>query len=133
MGNWGKATAAPAGSSGNNTHGSIEVPSDWEHVCYLFIVEAVGATPTVTYKWQYSNDDVTVSDANSTWYDLDYILPGTAETVVNATRARTAVGSDLVFPLSGQACRFQRKIRLVTSANTNVTYRAEITGQNPSI
>lgn len=121
-----KQIGALPGSTGNNTHGQVEIPADAVDVAFLFTVEAVGATPTVTYKWQYSLEGMDVTDANSTWYDSDYVVPGTAETVVNTTRARTAVGSDVIWPLVGVANRSFRKARLVTTLNTNVTYRGEV-------
>lgn len=125
---WGKLYAADSGSTGNNTHTSKEIPPEWENSAGVFVVEAVGATPTVTYKWQYSLDEYSVTDANATWFDLDYVLPGTADTVANATRARTAVGADIVYPFIGVGGRFVRRFRLVTTLNTNVTYRAYFMG-----
>lgn len=133
MARWVKKLAAPEGSTGNNTHPGVEIePSiDLAGLLLSFIVEVVGATPTVTYKWQVSADDPsTITDANAVWTDLNYILHGdTTEAVVAATRARTAVGSDTVVPFLGAKARqLFRRIRLVTSANTNVQYRAVVTG-----
>jgi hypothetical protein len=124
------AIVAPKGSTGANTHASVAVPEVFESICLNFVVEVAGATPTVTYKFQGSIDPLETSDANSTWTDIDYVLPGTADTLANATRARTAVGGDPIWLARGVSARFWRKIRLVTSSNTNVTYRAELCAQD---
>lgn len=132
MSRWLKRLIAPAGSAGNATHPSFEIdPSiDVSQLVLQFIVEAAGATPTVTYKYQVSADDPAVSDANSTWSDLNYVpFQDGTETVAATTRARTAVGSDTLIPFMGTKARqIFRKIRLVTTLNTNVTYRSEIAG-----
>lgn len=133
MARWIRREAAPSGSIGNNTHPGVEIDPgiDMSAILLSFFVEAVGGTPTVTYKWQVSADDPnTVSDVNATWTDLNYIVYGDAtEAVVTATRARTAVGSDIVVPFVGAKARqIIRRIRLVTSLNTNVTYRAIVSG-----
>jgi hypothetical protein len=113
-----KTEAAATGSTGNATHTAREVdsPSD-APVAFQFIVEAIGATPTVTYKWQGSVD-------GTNFFDLAYITDATATEAVT-TRARTTVSADILFLALPQA-RVYRHYRLVTSANTNVTYRAEI-------
>lgn len=132
MARWLKRQIAPSGSTGNNTHASVELDPgvEFAQLILQFIVEIIGATPTVTYKWQVSADDPDVTDANSVWIDLPYVIQGdSAETAATATRARTTVGSDTVYPVIGTKTRqIFRKIRLVTSANTNVTYRAELKG-----
>lgn len=137
MAKWIRREAAPTGSTGNNTHPGIEIdPSiDVSQLLLEFIVEAIGATPTVTYKWQVAPEDPgNVPDANATWVDLNYILWGdTTEAVVAATRARTTASTDTVIPFLGtKAKQIFRRIRLVTSANTNVTYRAVIAGLDTS-
>lgn len=132
MSDWLKKKIAAEGSAGNNTHPSVEIdPSiDVSQFVLQFIVEAAGATPTVTYKYQVSADDPSVTDANSTWSDLNYVpFQDGTETVAAATRARTTVGSDTLIPFMGTKARqIFRKIRLVTTLNTNVTYRSELSG-----
>jgi hypothetical protein len=112
--------AAPAGSTGNNTHAGVAVDG-YEDVVTLvleFIVSAIGATPTVSFKWQGALEGPEVSDAASNWFDLDVLPEGTATEAV--TQTVTTVGA---FPSSVEIARRPvRKIRLVTSANTNVTY-----------
>lgn len=110
-----KQLLAAAGSTGNNTHVGVEYRGN--RVVLEFIVEAVGATPTVTFKFQGTIDGVN-------WYDLFYVTD-TTDTPSNATRTVTAVGTSVAFPSSAQQRRWNQ-IRLVTSANTNVTYRAEM-------
>lgn len=132
---WGKQIAAQPGSTGNTTHTSVEIPADFDQLVAVFIVEAVGATPTVTFKFQVSFDPMDVSDANSQWADMAYVLLGAAEdaaeTFVVTTQTVTAVGRTTELPYVGSKDQaFPRKVRLVTSANTNVTYRAEIQGRD---
>lgn len=109
--------AANVGATGNNTHSSVAIGADYSTVALQFVVEAVGATPTVTYKWQGSVD-------NSNWYDMAYITDA-SDTLSVATRVVTATGATLGFICNGSVRRY-KYVRLVTSANTNVTYRAEI-------
>jgi hypothetical protein len=117
-------TLAAVGTTGNNTSAGVSIPVDVDVINAEIKVEAVGATPTITYKLQGSDDDGTVADAASDWYDLS-MLPEGANTEV-ATDTKTAVG---VYEYSlEQARRPTSKVRLVTSANTNVTYSAELRG-----
>lgn len=132
MSNWLRTGLTNSGQTGNQTHASVVLPPEPESNTYVFVVEAVGGTPTVTFKFQYSFDPTWVTDANSTWYDLEYVVPGAAETVSVATQTVTAVGSYPSFPLMGVCDRHRFKARLVTSANTNVTYRAEVVGRDTS-
>lgn len=115
-----RAGLAPTGSTGNNTHTSYQLSPAGRSICAEFVVEAVGATPTVTFKLQGTLDDTNTVDASANWFDLPFITD-TADTVA-ATLTKTAVGS---FPLwlSLANIRFVRRVRVVTSANTNVTYR----------
>jgi hypothetical protein len=119
-----KQSLASKGSTGNNTHPSVWLGSSQEAVAFQFVVEAVGGTPTVTWKVQGSPDGQDLNDANSNWYDVGYITDA-SDTISQAARVRTAVGADIAFMSNPVARRFQ-KYRLVTSANTNVTYRGEV-------
>lgn len=116
---------APTGSTGNNTHTSTNLPEDCDSFCVQFVVEVAGATPTVSYKCQVSFESLLTSDANSNWTDLIYVTEATDTTAV-AVRAATAVGVQHVFPANANLARQWRKIRIVSSLNTNVTYRAEL-------
>lgn len=109
-------TLASAGSTGNNTHASVRTDA-METMAFQFVVEAIGATPTVTYKFQGSTDNVN-------FYDVAYVTDAT-DTVATTTRTVTAVGATIAF-LSNPVARRYNFYRCVTSANTNVTYRAEI-------
>ena len=113
----GPILAAAIGSTGNNTHNSVHIGADYATVALQFVVEAVGGTPTVTYKWQGSPD-------NSNWYDIAYITDA-SDTLAVSTSVRTTTGADLKF-ISNPGARRYKYIRLVTSANTNVTYRGEV-------
>lgn len=110
---------APAGSTGNNTHNGVEYSpggSDLlSQVAFQFVIEAVGATPTVTFKFQGSLD-------NSNWVDI-ICIPSDSDTAA-VSQTKTATGSTVVHIAQAHS-RAYRYIRCVTSANTNVTYRAE--------
>lgn len=112
---------APTGSTGNATHDPLHIGSDYMALGMLFIVEAVGATPTVTWKVQgsISGDGAQAAE----WFDIAYITDAT-DTLAVTTRTATAVGHQINF-LANPSARKYKFIRLVTSANTNVTYRAE--------
>jgi hypothetical protein len=71
----------------------------------------------VTWKVQGSVD-------NSNFYDLFYVTDS-SDTAASTTIASTAVGSKIVFAANPGA-RMYRFWRLVTSANTNVTYHADL-------
>ena len=124
-----KGALAAAGSTGNNTHASVSLADPGATaVAFNFIITAVGATPTVTWKIQGSYDDSGTSDANSSWFDMSFRdALSTSLTTLVANLTKTAVGAYVcLMPIDipGPA-----KVRLVTSANTNVTYKAEVVGQ----
>ncbi len=111
----GRATLAAAGATGVNTHAAVVVPDDTESIAVEFEVTAVGATPTITWKVQGSLDENTVSDAASDWFDLGGNPADSATEAVSTTK--TAVGVYTSF-----YNELPRKIRLVVTGNTNVTY-----------
>lgn len=118
------AQLAAVGSTGANTHASAATDSDFDSLSLEFEITAVGATPTITYKYQGSQDDPTVADASSDWFDLE-VLPNDAATeAVSATKTAVGVYESTV----DLGRRPFNKIRLVTSANTNVTYESEAFG-----
>lgn len=108
---------APAGSTGNVTGAAYHVGSNTQATALQFVVEAVGATPTVTFKFQGSPD-------GSNWYDLGYITDS-QDTISTATRTATGVGASIAF-VSNPVARRYAWYRVVTTLNTNVTFRAEI-------
>jgi hypothetical protein len=113
---------AAVGSVGNNTHASLAVPPDADTLAFEFEITVAGATPTVTFKLQGSQDDVSAPDASSDWFDIS-MLPAASDTAL-ATDTKTAVGVYEYF--IEMARRSVAKLRLVTSANTNVTYEGEL-------
>lgn len=118
----GKRQLAATGSTGNATGTAVEVfPGEGDQVAAQLVVEAVGATPTITWKMQGSND-------NSNWYDWSYVTDA-SDTAATAARTTTAVGAQIQW-LSLAHVRQYRFHRIVTSANTNVTYRAELWVEN---
>lgn len=112
---------APAASTGNNNHVSVGPMDSADKVAVELVVEAVGATPTLTYKLQATFDKDTVADASANWVDL-MVLPSDSETAAK-TFTVTAAGAFVGY-LAQANVRFAKRMRLVTSANTNVTYHA---------
>lgn len=115
-----KYALAPAGSTGNVTGAAVELTNVIEQaqVAFQFVVEAIGATPTITFKYQGSLDGVN-------WYDVIYYTDAN-DTLSVATRAVTTVGAVVQFLDTGNGSRLYRYYRLVPTLNTNVTYRAEL-------
>lgn len=109
---------APPGSTGNNTHALTGAGSIADRIAVQFVVEAIGATPTVTWKVQGSLDGIN-------WYDVEYVSDS-SDTGAAATRTATTVSSQVEWLDLAGSSRFYDDIRLITSANTNVTYRAEL-------
>lgn len=112
-----KLDLAVTGTTGNNTHSSVRCPDNYEGLAVQFVIEAVGATPTVTYKVQGSLD-------GTNWFDWGYVTDAT-DTIAVSPLTKTAVGAYVIF-LSNPLARNYRFARLVTSSNTNVTYRGEL-------
>ena len=119
---YGPHIMAPVGSTGNNTHASVNVHPSPDKLAAVLVVEAVGATPTITVKVQGTMDSATDGSAN--WFDLAVQEPG-SDTATATPSAKTAVGSYPLY-LSNAHLKFVRRVRIVTSANTNVTYRGEL-------
>lgn len=118
------APLAPVGSTGNNNHTPIRVDPSVSKICVEFVCEAIGATPTVTYKLQGVMVDG--APASTDWQDL-ILLPAGSETAAVSPVA-TAVGRSMNYLAQGHV-RFVRQVRLVTSSNTNVTYSANLKQQ----
>lgn len=112
----GPVALAATGSTGNNSHTGVGATPTADKAAVAFVVEAVGATPTVTYKIQGSFD-------GTNWFDL-ILLPSDSETAA-VTKVVTATGTYVSYLTQAQV-RFARFLRLVTSANTNVTYKADL-------
>lgn len=85
---------------------------------FQFVVEVIGATPTITFKYQGSLD-------GTNWYDLIYYTDAN-DTLAVATRVATTVSAVVQWQDSGGGSRAYTQFRCVTTLNTNVTYRAEL-------
>lgn len=119
----GPLTLAPSGSTGNNTHTGIFSPSAEDTFAVVLKAEAVGATPTITWKVQGS---FTGGSNAGEWQDIQ-LLPTNTDTSAGTITLASPVANDTSFAhCSLASSRFFRYYRLVTSANTNVTYRADI-------
>lgn len=83
-----------------------------------FEVEAVGATPTVTFTVQGSNDGVN-------WTDIQYVTPDSSVAASKAGVVITTVSATALF-LDGLDKRFFDQYAVNVSANTNVTFNANV-------
>src|SRR5579859_1037169 len=112
---------AATGTTGNSaaTDGGVEIrlvgDAGFPQIAFQFVVEVAGATPTVTFKYQGSLDRLT-------WSDVAYTTPALAASS-QATQAVVATGTTVNF--LADARLIYRYYRCVTTANTNITYRAE--------
>lgn len=104
------------------THPSVQL-AGYDSLAFEFVVDVVGATPTITWKVEGSPDEVDVDDTNSHWYDVAYVTDAN-DTASTSTKTATSVGGQIIF-LDNPVARRYRKYRLVTSALTNITYHAD--------
>ena len=116
--------AALPGSTGNTTHQSVGFTQEATSAAVDFRCTAIGATPTVTFVIQGSFDEPQTLDASSVWVTA-FVYPVGSDTGTAAPAAVTTVSSNPVY-LRGPSLRFYKKVRVVTSANTNVTYEAKV-------
>ena len=117
------------GVTGNNVHDSVRSSPNSTHVIFVLIVEAGGATPTISWKVQGAMDADAITDANANWFDLLMLPPGSDTVaaiplVIPSPNATTGVSSPAY--IAQATIRFARRFRVVTTANTNVTYRVEM-------
>ncbi len=124
---------APTGSTGNNTHAGVGCSPGATREAAVLVIEAVGATPTISIKLQATLDPPNISDASAKWFDVAFMLPASgaiaAPVEQSVVMVQTAIGAFPMY-LSQRHTRFARRLRVVTSANTNVTYRAEYHAQH---
>lgn len=114
---------APAGSTGTGrfaAHGLDDAPMLGIEV----VLEVVGATPAFTFTVQglkLGGDEVTATD----WQDLAVVVANST-TAATATPSVTLATGRYVFYVDGLDKRFFDSIALNVSANTNVTFRANV-------
>jgi hypothetical protein len=114
---WRQIVLAPTATTATHTHGPVAVTETGHNLVALeFIVEVTGGTPTVTCKLQGGFDGTNFMDV--------FILPGNIDTAV-ATFTQTAVGCYIYF-VAQKHTRGYPQYQIVTSANTNITYRANL-------
>lgn len=112
---------AATGRTGPNTDGPVTVSDPVSWVALEFVVEVAGSTPTITAKLQGSF--APSSTAAGAYVDCQ-LLPSASDTSVSSF-TQTGVGTYVYF-VSLSHSRMFRHFQLVTSANTNVTYRANL-------
>lgn len=126
-----KVLLAPAGSTGNNTHGSVTVEADAEEIAFLFVCEAIGGGPAVTWKIQGTMQrGADANDAAAQWHDIPYVTEAAATEAVTARTGPIIAGTAQVEWLAMANVRFFQRFRAVVSGNTNVTYRVEMYGRD---
>lgn len=76
---------APVGSVGNIVGAAQAIEPDAEELNVLFVVEAIGATPTVTWKAQISPDGVN-------WFDAPYVNDA-SDAIAQAALTTAVVGA----------------------------------------
>lgn len=126
---FGPVALAANGSTGNNTHTGVAIGPNADAVEFEFVVEAAGATPTVTFVVQGTDDDPSVADGSANWVAIEY-FPAGSDTASNANQTVTAVGATWFSLDTESTARFYRRFRLVTTANTNITYHCSAFGKN---
>jgi len=111
---FGRVTLAAVTQTGNNTHTGVQVADSAGRQMLEFTVSAIGATPTVTFALQGSFD-------GTNWDTTGiFMIPGNSDTGA-ATRTVTTVAA-FHQAVSQSQSRAWAYYRLVTTANTNVTY-----------
>lgn len=91
-------------------------------VAIEFVVEAIGATPTVTFTIQVlkaGGDPAVAGD----WVDTNYVDADSSVAAAKTGITMTAVGKTVKY-IDGLDKRFYDAVAVNVSANTNVTYRA---------
>lgn len=121
----GPTVLAPTGSTGNLTSAGIKTNPGASKLCVMYVAEVAGTT--ATWKVQGAVDLDGIADASANWFDLPYVLPST-DTLSQAAIVRTSLGADVIW-LALATTRFVRRVRLVVTANTGQTYRAELSQQ----
>lgn len=110
---------APTGSTGNVTTPLKQVPVEVDTIAAQFVTEAVGATPTVTWKIQGTLD-------GTNFFDMPYITQSTSATSQAAIVSTTVQAIPIWFDSAAGDARKITGVRLVVTANTNVTFRCEL-------
>lgn len=107
---------AAKGSTGTGRKSAFLGSVDPKRIAVEVEVEAVGATPSMTFTVQGSMD-------GSTWTDMQYVTLDSSVAASKAGIAVTTVGKTVVF-VDGLDKRFPHFIAVNVSANTNVTFSA---------
>lgn len=116
-----KKTVIATGATTNQTSAAVELETIVQvgAVAAQLVVEAVGATPAITWKMQGSLDNVN-------WYDIAYYTDASDTVAVTTRTGPTAAGAQVNFLDLASGSRYYKYFRAVTSAITNTTYRVEL-------
>jgi len=129
MPSFNKTDLIATGANTNQTSASKGVAPDTEFVGFRIVCEAIGATPAITWQIFGSLDDPAVSDANSFWEALGYILDGNGaspDTIAFTSKAGPIIAGTAQSLFPSTPNRRYRKYRAVITAILNVTYRVEM-------
>jgi hypothetical protein len=110
--------AHPTGSTGNSSAVVQHTDGMGDNIAIDFTVEAVGATPTVSWIVEGSLDGVT-------WNTVPLLVSNTATAGSTAVVVQTTVGKQQRW-LDGLIVRFYTSFRVTTTLNTNVTYSSRL-------
>lgn len=105
-----------AGTTGNVTSSAVAINEDAEAYCAEINVSAVGGTPTVTFTLEVSMD-------GTNWYAIGFLSNN--NDTVQTSLVSTGVGRALLYANLVNT-RFAKYIRVVSSANTNVTFDTKV-------
>lgn len=110
--------AHAVGSTGNASGTVQHADGLGQRVAVEFKVEAVGATPTVS--WQVEG-----SINGTDWFSCDLIQADGTVAGSNAVVTQTAVGTQIRY-VDGLDKRWFSALRVRTTANTNVTFSSKL-------
>lgn len=116
-------TLTPVGTTGTGLKTARNF-EDATRMAIEFDVEAVGATPSVTYqiKGCPPGKDATVA---GNYVKIAYVTEDSTIAVSTADLVLTAAGEKVVY-LDGLASRFFSALAVDVTANTNITYSARV-------
>lgn len=108
---------ATTGTTGTGRHAIGNMAEASSPILFVFEVESVGATPTVTFTLQGVMNEGAAAD----WQDINYVTGDSAAAAAKTAITKTTTGKTWLF-VDGLDKRFFDQLAINVSANTNVTY-----------